>query len=79
MVFVIHAEKSKFIPAKIYWFQPKYLDFIINSDKKKNNYEKYCIIPMKPKLTIREFTSFIDLLTSPFPGNRFALLYCRVL
>ena len=78
--FVIHRDKSKFIPAKIV----KYLDFIIDSEKmitylsdqkKQKIYDKCCSIPTKPKLTIREFASFIGTLTSSFPGNQFGPLY----
>ena len=62
--FVIHPDKSKLIPSKIV----EYLGFIIDSEKmiiylsdQKNQkiYEKCCIIPTKPKLTIRELASFI--------------------
>ena len=82
--FVIHPDKSKFIPAKIV----EYLGFIIDSEKmitylsdqkKQKIYEKCCIIPMKPKLTIREFASFIGTLTSSFPGNQFGPLYYRAM
>ena len=45
----------------------------------QNKYEKCCIIPTKPKLTIREFTSFIGTLTSSFPGNQFGSLYDRAM
>ena len=78
--FVIHPDKKKFIPAKIV----EYLGFIIDSEKtitylsdqkKPKRYEKCCIISMKPKLTIREFASFIFTLTSSFPGNQFGPLY----
>ena len=72
---VIHPDKSKFIPVKIV----EYLGFITDSERmitylsnvKKINYEKCCIIPMKPKLTIREFTNFISTLTSLLPVNQF--------
>ena len=82
--FVIHPHKSKFIPAKIV----EYLGFIIDSgkmitylsdQKKQKIYEKCCNIPMKPKLTIREFASFIGTLTSSFPGNQFGPLYYRAM
>ena len=68
--FVIHPDKSNFISAKIV----KYFGFIIVSKKiitylsdlkKQKNYEKCCIIPTKPQLTIRESASFICTLTSP--------------
>ena len=36
----------------------------MRSEKKQKVYEKCCIIPTKPKLTIREFASFIDTVTS---------------
>ena len=77
--FAIHLDKSKFMPAKIV----KHLGFIIDSEKmltylldqkKQKNYEKCCIIPVKPKLTTREFVSFIGTLT--FPGNQFDSLSC---
>ena len=64
-----HPDKSKFIPVKI----AEYLGFIINSEKiianlldqkKQKIYKKYCIIPMKPKFTIREFASFVGTLLS---------------
>ena len=32
---------------------------------------------MKPKLTIREFASFVGASISSFPGNQFGLLYYR--
>ena len=82
--FIIHPDKSKFIPAKIV----EYLGFIIDSEKmitylsdqkKQKIYEKCCIIPMKPKLTIREFASFIGTLTSSFPGNQFGPVYYRAM
>ena len=66
LCFVIHADKSKFVPVKIV----EYLGFIIDSEKmitylsdqkKQKNYEKCCIIPTKPKLTIREFASLLVL------------------
>ena len=47
--------------------------------KKQKIYEKCCIIPTKPKLTIREFASFISTLTSSFPGNQFGPLYYRTM
>ena len=82
--FVIHPHKSKFIPAKIV----EYLGFIIDSEKmityqsdqkKQKIYEKCCIIPMKPKLTVGEFASFIGTLTPSFPGNQFGPLYYRTM
>ena len=82
--FAIHPDKSKFIPSKIV----EYLGFIIDSEKmiiclsdqkKQNIYEKCCIIPTKPKLTIREFANFIGTLTSSFPGNQFGPLYYRAM
>ena len=47
--------------------------------EKQKNYEKCCIIPTKPKLTIREFPSFIGTLTSLFPRNQFGPLYYRAM
>ena len=82
--FLIHPHKSKFIPAEIV----EYLGFIIASEKmitflsdqkKQKIYEKCCIIPTKPKLTIREFASFIGTLTSSFLGNQFGPLYYRAM
>ena len=82
--FLIHPNKSKFIPAKIV----EYLGFIIDSEKritylsdqkKQKIYEKCCIIPTKPKLTIREFASFIGTLTFSFPGNQFGPRYYRAM
>ena len=80
---LIHPDKSKFIPAKIV----EYFGFIIDSEKiitylsdqKQKIYEKCCIIPTKPKLTIRKFASFMGTLTSSFPGNQFAPLYYRAM
>ena len=66
----------------------EYLGFIIDSDKmitylldqkKQIIYEKCCIIPTKPRLTIREFASFIGTLTSSLPGNQFGPLYHRAM
>ena len=45
--------------------------------KKQKSYEKCCIIPTKPKLKIREFSSFIGTLTSSISGNQFGPLYYR--
>ena len=82
--FLIHPDKSKFMPAKIV----EYLGFIIDSEKmitylsdqkKQKIYANCCIIPMQPKLTIREFASFIGTLTSSFPGNQFGPLYYRAM
>ena len=78
--FVIHPDKSKFIPAKIV----EYLGFIIDSEKMiaylpDQNKQKSCIIPMKPKLTTREFASFIGTLTSFFSGNQFSPLYYKAI
>ena len=47
----------------------------LSDQKKQKIYEKCCIIPTKPKLTIREFASFIGTLTSSFSGNQFGPLY----
>ena len=78
------SNKSKFILAKIV----EYLGFIIDSEKrttflsdqkKQKIYEKCCIIPTKPKLTIREFASFIGTLTSSFLGNQFGRLNYRAM
>ena len=75
--FVIHPDKSKFIPAK----SVGYLGFIIDSGKivtylsdpkKQKIYEKCCVILTKPILTRTEFRSFIGIFTSSFPGNQFA-------
>ena len=55
--FIIHSDKSKFIPAK----RVEYIGFVIDSgkmitylsdQKKQKNYKKCCNIPTKPKLTI---------------------------
>ena len=82
--FVIHPDKSKFIPCKIV----EYLGYIIDLEKmitclsdqkKQKNYKKCCIIPTKPKLTIREFTSFIGTLTPSFPGTQFGRMYYRAM
>ena len=78
--FVIHPDKSKFIPAKIV----EYLGFIIDSEKMiaylpDQNKQKSCIVPMKPKFTTREFASFIGTLTSFFSGNQFSPLYYKAI
>ena len=54
---------------------------IINlSDQKKQNvYEKCCTISMKTKLTRREFSSFKDNLTFPFPGKQLDPLHYRAM
>ena len=50
------------------------------SDKKKQKiYQKCCIIPTKPNLTIRESASFIGTLRSSFPENQFDPLYYRAM
>ena len=71
--FVIHPDKNKFMPAKVV----EHLGFIIDSEKMVTG--KCCIIATKPKLTIREFASFIGTLTSSFPGNQFGPLYHRAM
>ena len=82
--FLIHPDKCKFITAKAV----EYLGFIAESekmvtylsDKKKQKiYQKYCIRPTKPKLTIREFASFFATLTSSFAGNQFGPLHYRAM
>ena len=82
--FLIHPDKSKFLPAK----RVEYLGCILDSEKmitylsdqkKQKIYEKCCIISTKPKLTIREFASFIGTLTSSFLGNQFGPLYYRTM
>ena len=62
------------------------MGFIIDSKKwlniyqvKKKLYEKYYIIPTKPKFTIRELASFIGTLLSLFPRNQFGLLNYRTM
>ena len=45
--------------------------------KNKKIYKKCSIVSIKPKLTIREFDSFIGTLTSSFSGNEFGALYYR--
>ena len=82
--FVIHPHKSKFIPVKIVEYLGSFTDSekmitYLSDQKKQKNYEKCCIIPTKPKLTIREFASFIGTLTSSFPRNQFGPLYYRVM
>ena len=66
----------------------EYLGFIIDSEKmitylldqkKQKIYKKCCNIPIKLKLTIREFASFIGTLTFSFPGNQFGPLYYRAM
>ena len=71
--FVIHPDKNKFIPAKVV----EYLGFINYSEKIVT--EKCCIIPTKPKLTMRELASLIGTLTSSFPRNQFGPLYERAM
>ena len=51
----------------------------VSDQKKQKIYEKCCIIPMTPKLTIGEFASFIGTLTSSFPGNQFDQLHYRAM
>ena len=51
----------------------------LSDQKKQKFFEKCCIIPTKPKLTIRELASFIGTLTSLFPGNQSDPLYYRAI
>ena len=51
----------------------------LSDQKKQKTYEKCCIIPTKPKFTIREYANFIGTLTSSFPGNQFGPLYYRAI
>ena len=54
------------------------ITYLLNQ-KKQKIYEKCCIIRTTPKLTIREFASFIGTLTSSFPGNQFDQLHYRAM
>ena len=67
--FVIHPEKCKYIPTKImenlgFIFGLKKIKTFLSDQKKQNVHEKCCIIPTKPKLTIKDFSNFIGALTS---------------
>ena len=82
--FLIHPDKSKFIPATI----AEYLGFMIDSEKmvtylsgqkRTKIHEKCCIIPKKKKLTVTIFASLIGTLTSTFPGNLRGTLYYRAM
>ena len=82
--FVIHPEKSKFIPSK----KVEYLGFVIDSErmvtylsdhKKKKIYDKCQSISKKQDLKIRDVASFIGTLTSTFPANEYGPLYYRAI
>ena len=68
--FVIHSKKGNFITAK------KIVTYLSEKTKK---YKKCCTIPVKPKLAIREFASFIGTLKSTFPGHQFGPLHYRAM
>ena len=78
--FVIHSEKSKFIPSR----NVEYLGFVVDSErtvtylsdhKKKKIYDKCQSISKKQDLKIRDVASFIGTLTSTFPANEHEPLY----
>ena len=80
--FVMHPEKSKFIPSK----KVEYLGFVIDSErmvtylsdhKNKKIYDKCQSISKKQDLKIRDVASFIGTLTSKFPANKYGPLYYR--
>ena len=82
--FVMHPEKSKFIPSK----KVEYLGFVIDSErmvtylsdhKKKKIYDKCQSISKKQDLKIRDVASFIGTLTSTFPANEYGPLYYRAI
>ena len=82
--FVIHPEKSKFIPSK----KVEYHGFVIDSErmvtylsdhKKKKIYDKCHSISKKQNLKIRDVASFIGTLTSTFPANEYRPLYYRAI
>ena len=82
--FVIHPEKSKFIPSK----KVEYLGFVIDSErmvtylsdhKKKKIYDKCQSISKKQDLKIRDVASFIGTLTSTFPANEYGPFYYRAI
>ena len=78
--FVIHPEKSKFLPSK----KVEYLGFVTDSErmvthlsdhKKKKIYDKCQLISKKQDLKIRNVASFIGTLTSTFPANEYGTAY----
>ena len=82
--FVIHPEKSKFIPSK----KVEYLGFVIDSErmvtylsdhKKKKIYDKCQSISKKQDLKIRDVASFIGTLTSTFSANEYEPPYYRAI
>ena len=82
--FVIHSEKSKFIPSK----NVEYLGFVVDSErmvtylsdhKKKKIYDKCQSISKKQCLKIRDVASFIGTLTLIFPANEYRPLYYRAI
>ena len=82
--FVIHPEKSKFIPSK----KVEHLGFVIDSErmvtylfhhKKKKIYNKCQSISKKQDLEIRNVASFIGTLTSTFPANEYGSFYYRAI
>ena len=82
--FVIHPEKSKFIPSK----KVEYLGFVIDSErmvtylsdyKKKKIFDKCRSIPKKQDIKITNVASFIGTLASTFPANEYGPLYYRAI
>ena len=82
--FVIHPEKSKFIPSK----KVEYLGFVIDSErmvtylsdyKKKKIFDKCRSIPKKQDIKITNVASFIGTLASTFPANEYGSLYYRAI
>ena len=68
----IKAGKN-FIPTKLVDYLGFIIDLSIKSEKTKNLQK----IPTKPKLTIKEFATFIATLISTFPENQFDPVYYR--
>ena len=81
--FLIHPEKSKFIPSKklnilaLLLIQREWLHISVNI-KRKRHMIKCQSISKKQDLKIRDVASFIGTLTSTFPANKYGPLCYRV-
>ena len=78
--FLIHPEKSKFIPSKklnilaLLLIQREWLHISVNI-KRKRHMIKCQSISKTQDLKIRDVASFIGTLTSTFPANKYGPLY----
>ena len=82
--FVIHTEKSIFIPSKNvecfgFAIDLERMVTYLSDHKKKKIFDKYQLISKKQYLKMRDVVSSIGTLTSTFPASEFGPLYYRAI